>query len=122
CSWRASVSERIYGYLTWRGATRSEKFPGEVGVEQVRPRSRRSMQDQHRLPGWRADRRVIQLQLGQHLACVKAKVPDYPLTLIWSRIICSPHRQSEQTKYKSARNTREYSDKRHAGLHRSTKP
>ena len=64
----------------------------------------------------------MQPQLGQHLGCVEAKVPDYPLTLIWSRIICSPQRQGEQAKYKSARTTREYSDKRHASLHRRTKP
>src|SRR5215467_3054177 len=87
--------------------SRPEKFPGEVGVEHVRPRSRRAMQDQHRLPGRRTDDRVIQLQFGQHLACVEAKVPDYPLSLIWSRIACGPYRQSERANYKSARNTQE---------------
>src|SRR5215470_63364 len=83
--------------------SRPEKFPGEVGVEHIRSRSRRSMQDQLGLPGRRADGGVIQLQLGQDLARVEAKVPDYPLTVIWSRIVCSPYRQGERAKYKSPR-------------------
>ena len=52
----------------------AEQLAREGRRQHARGRTRRAMQDQDRLAGRRADRHVVDAQLGQHLAGVEAEV------------------------------------------------
>jgi hypothetical protein len=60
----------------------AEQLAGERGVEHAGAAARGAVQHEHRLAGRLAERRVVQLQLGQHLAGVEAEVLRDPVASV----------------------------------------
>ena len=77
----------------WPGA---EQLAGEGRRQHAGARAAGAVQDQHRLAGRLADRRVVQAQLGHHLAGVEAEVAGDPVALLRRRIVGGQRRKREQ--------------------------
>lgn len=72
---------------------RPEQLVGEVLGKHARARAGGAVQDQHRLARRRAYRAVVQLQLGEHLARMKAKVARHPVALLRLGVVRGERRQ-----------------------------
>src|SRR5207342_1803687 len=64
-----------------------EELPGEIGGEKIRTGPAGTVQQQHRVPDdtgliapRRADRPVVQPQLGYHFACLESEISDDVVT------------------------------------------
>src|SRR5438477_6485440 len=84
---RIRQDDEIFGYI--QRLARSEQFARECGRQEISSRTAGSMQDQHGLSTWLANRSVMQAQFGHNFARVKPKVPRNPVALLRCWVIRS---------------------------------